>query len=444
MSSEISQFIEEYAEELVSGKAAYFIGAGISVNSNLPNWQSLLKPFTDKIGINDIKDKNLPLMAQYIINEEAGNRGPFLDAISRKFRKKYIPNLYHYAISKTNLTTIWTTNYDNLLEQVFANVATDVKFTDESISRDVPDNKVEIIKMHGCMHNSNRNDIIITQSDYEDFFEKKTAITQRLRMDLLQKSFLFIGYGYNDPNIQNIITEARRLSGNNTRQHYLITTDKKNREFELWCLNLRRYGIRVIKISKNEDLQAILESLSLKSRGKSIFISGSHNTNNDKSAKKLSKELAKISEYILNDGQSSGLMRVVSNAYMETIIDNKDDVTKRFRFFPNPYSANPKFANNILLLPMLKEWRIPLFKSTYVMVAFDGGMGTKAEIEVALDMGCIVIPFFLKSKSETWQLLKNQILIDRIEKYDSKYIRNIEKSKITYRDVLNLINVILK
>ncbi|MCL1666714.1 SIR2 family protein [Elizabethkingia ursingii] len=444
MSSEISQFIKEYAEELVAGKAAYFIGAGISVNSKLPNWEDLLKPFTDKIGINDIKNKNLPLMAQYIINEEAGNRGPFLDAISRKFRKKIVPNLYHYAISKTNLSTIWTTNYDNLLEQVFANVATDVKFTDESISRDVPDNKVEIIKMHGCMHNSDRNDITITQSDYEDFFENKPAIAQRLRMDLLQKSFLFIGYGYNDPNIQNIITEARRLSGNNTRQHYLITTDKKNIEFDLWCSNLRRYGIRVVRISKNEELLPILENLSLNSRGKSIFISGSHSTISNKNARRLSTELAKIPQYIFNDGQSSGLMRIASNAFMETVIDNQDDITKRFRFFPNPYSANPKFANDISLLPMLKEWRVSLFKSTYVMVAFDGGMGTKAEIEVALDMGCIVIPFFLKSKSETWQLLKSQLLIDRIEKYDSKYIRNIEKGKITYRDVLNLIKLILQ
>jgi hypothetical protein len=53
MTPEILQFIDEYAKELVSGNAAYFIGAGISVDSRLPDWSGLIKPFTDKIGIKD-------------------------------------------------------------------------------------------------------------------------------------------------------------------------------------------------------------------------------------------------------------------------------------------------------------------------------------------------------------------------------------------------------
>lgn len=44
---ETKQFIEEYTEELVSGNAAYFVGAGISVDSKLPDWSGLIKPFTD-------------------------------------------------------------------------------------------------------------------------------------------------------------------------------------------------------------------------------------------------------------------------------------------------------------------------------------------------------------------------------------------------------------
>ncbi|ROH90709.1 SIR2 family protein [Chryseobacterium cucumeris] len=445
MSPEIKQFIEDYAEELVSGNAAYFIGAGISINSQLPNWPNLIKPFAKKIGINKLDGKDLPEIAQYIINEEKSNRGPFIDAISRKLRKNYSPNAYHEAIVKTNLKTIWTTNYDNLIEKAFSNTTVDVKFTDEAISRDVPDNQIEIIKMHGCIHNSDRSDIIITQSDYEDFFLNKPAITQRLRLDLLQKSFLFIGYGYGDSNIKNIITEARRLGGNNTRQHYLITKDKINdRDFDLWCENLRRYGIRVIKINDYADLLLILEKLSLRSRGKSIFITGSHDTKNNKDVKLLSKKLAIKKGIILNDGQSSGLMRIASNTFMQTLIENKKDVNKRLKFFPNPYAANSKFANDASLLPVLKQWRIPLLKSTHIMIAFDGGMGTKAEIEVALDWGCTIIPFFKDKKRDTWQLLDNTLLKERVSKYNSNYITKVKKNKINHIDVLKLIRKIIK
>lgn len=445
MPIEIKRFIDDYSQELIVGNAAYFVGAGISVNSNLPNWSGLIEPFTEKIGIKDIKGKDMPLMAQYVINEETGNRGPFINAISSKLRKKYFPNEYHEAISKTNLKTIWTTNYDNLLEKIFANTTIDVKFSDESISRHVPDNQVEIIKMHGCIYNSHRNDIVITQSDYEDFFINKPAISQRLRLDLLQKSFLFIGYGYNDPNIKNIVTEARRLAGNNTRQHYLIIKDEPDSvEFDLWCKNLRRYGIRVIKIDKYEKLLEILENLSLKSRGKSIFITGSHSSKNNAEAVELAKGLAKHSDYVLNDGQSSGLMRIVSSTFIETIITNKSDINRRIKFFPNPYSANPKFADDASLLPLLKQWRMPLLRSTHVMVAFDGGMGTKAEMETALDLGCIVIPYFQNESMNTWSLLNNDILKNRLSQFDLNFIDKVKNKVVACVDVLTLIERILK
>lgn len=444
ITKDIQHFIETYSQELISGSAAYFIGAGISIDSNLPDWSGLIEPFAKKIGIDDLKGKDMPLMAQYVINEETGNRGPFINAISSKLRKNFSPNVYHEAISKTNLKTIWTTNYDNLIEKGFANTVIDVKFNDEAISRDVPDTQVEIIKMHGCIFSSHRNDIVITQSDYEDFFFNKPATAQRLRLDLLQKSFLFIGYGYGDPNIQNIITEARRLSGSNTRQHYLITKNKKSPEFDLWCRNLRRYGILVITIEDYSDLLPILDRLSLKSRGKSVFITGSHDTKSSDNVEKISKALAKNKDVILNDGQSSGVMRVASKIFVETIIDNKLDISKRLQFFPNPYASNSKFSNDASLLPTLKQWRIPLFRATHIMIAFDGGMGTKAEIEVALEMGCVIIPFFEDKSSKTWPLLDNETIKDKISKYNTEYIDNVKNKKANYKDVLELIYNIFK
>ncbi len=438
----IEQFIEEYSVELIAGNAAYFVGAGISGPSKLPDWISLLQPYADKIGIDSLNGKDLPLIAQYVINEETGNRGPFINSISRKLRKRFSPNSYHESIAKTNIKTIWTTNYDNLIETALGSHIVDVKSSDDSISREVPDAQVEVIKMHGCIFNSHRNDIVITQSDYEDFFINKPATAQRLRLDLLQKSFLFIGYGYGDSNIKNIVTEARRLSGNNTRQHFLIAKTQKQREFDLWCNNLKRYGIRVIGINDYAELNSILETLSLKSRGKSVFITGSHEHKANVEAQKIAEALADKDDIILNDGQSTGIMRLATRAFMEKVIEKKSDIDKRLNFFPNPYAANPSFTNDISLIPMLKQWRLSLFKSTQVVIAFDGKMGTQAEIEIALELGCIVIPFFKDSKGVLWNLLKDTTINERIERYDAGYIQKVKNGKSAASDVIGLINKI--
>ena len=444
MLPEIEYFIDTYADEMISGNAAYFIGAGISIDSNLPGWLDLIKPFADKIGIKDLSGQNMPLIAQYVINENAGNRWPFITAITHKLRRKFSPNAYHEAISKTFLKTIWTTNYDNLLENLFENSSVDVKFTDESIARDVPETQIEVIKMHGCIFNSTVDDLVISQADYDDFFLNRPATVQRLKIDLLRKSFLFIGYGYGDPNIQNIIIQARRLAGKAMRQHYLITKNiEGDREFELWCNNLGRYSIKVIKIEQYSELLKILEDLSLKSRGKSIFITGSHNTKSDEDAKQLGVAIAKNNDFVLNDGQSSGVMRIASNNFIETIIFEKRDIEKRLRFFPNPYAANSNFADSIELMPLLKKWRAPLFLSTHIIIAFDGGMGTMGEIEIALDLGCIVIPFFKDKTFDTWRLLENKIIADRICRFDGNYINRLKCGKISYMDVLILIQKIL-
>lgn len=436
------QFIDEYSAELVEGTAAYFVGAGISIPSKLPSWPELLKPYAQRISIADLNGKDLPLIAQYVINEENGNRGPFINAISKKLRKKFSPNGYHESIVKTNLKTIWTTNYDNLLETAFANHVIDVKVGDDAISRDVPNVQVEIIKMHGCIFNSHRNDIVITESDYEDFFIKRPAIAQRLKMDLLQKSFLFIGYGYGDSNIKNIITEARRLAQNATRQHYLITIEQSTPEFKLWCKNLKKYGIEVVEIPDFGALDYILGKLALKSRGKSIFITGSHLTKVAPEVQEIAANLARQDDVILNDGQSTGVMRLATPAFMDEGIEQKIDINKRLRLYPNPYAANSRFTDDVSMLPMLKMWRSTLFKATQIVLAFDGSLGTQAEIEIALELGCIVIPFFKDSTSPVWKFLIDPTLLERINKYDATYVEKVENGTVTVVDVIGLIKVI--
>jgi hypothetical protein len=219
-----ASFVREFSAELSNGAGALFVGAGISKPSNVPTWADVIRPLAaSRLGLVDLRDADLIQVAQYIVNASAGNRGPLIHRLRTQFSGPFSVNAYHRAIIQTQVSTVWTTNYDVLLEQAFrqGNFSVDVKATDDAISRSVPNHEIEIIKMHGSIDQSPHEDLVIAGEDYEDFDTRRPATSERLRSDLLGKSFLFLGYSYRDPNIHGIVAQARRLANKATRQHFL-------------------------------------------------------------------------------------------------------------------------------------------------------------------------------------------------------------------------------
>lgn len=445
--------IDRVAGALKNDNGAIFVGSGISYESTKVDWFKLLEPLTNEldIKINNESDE-LPLIAQYIVNQYSGNRGPLINQISKAFNKKFNLNEYHKALTTTKVSTIWTTNYDLLLETAFSEFYADVKVNDDSISRNVNNSEIEIIKMHGCISRSHHNEIIITLEDYEDFLVNKPAISQRLSNDLLKKSFLFIGYSYRDPNMRNIMVAARRLCRNSTQEHYLILKKAKDddaiickekvRRQELWCNDLKRLGISTLLIDEHSELVEILVSISQRSRGKSVYVTGSHKGGNDL-ARQLGTVLADERDVILVSGQSSGVGANVVSAFMEQCLVNNKDINSRMEIFPNPYAANPKYSDDPSLLPELKKYRAKLLNSTQVVVIFNGGMGTEAEVEVATNRNCIIIPVIVVPEDRDSEVMKkifnDKVAMNTIKDVDGEYYNKILTGTITVKDIFRCI-----
>jgi dihydrofolate reductase len=430
--------INAFSDALFRGIGAFFIGSGISRESRVPTWTNLLEPLARtrlEIGVSDRDD--LPELAQFVLNRCGGNRGTLVHGFIESLRHEFRPNPLHEALARSNVSTIWTTNYDNLIEKAFFQEEVEVKASDDSISRSVPGYRAEIIKMHGCISRSPHEDLVITQEDYEDYGQNRPATVQRLRSDLLHKSFLFVGYSYRDPNVRNIFVEARRLSRRATRTHYIILkkADHADREARrrqvLWCQNLTRLGIESALISEHSELRDILSKIAIKSRGRTVFVTGSHTRKQRSLFRDLGRILAqegggdRSKHIVLIDGQSTGVNHHVVAAFNEAMVTGKKEIEGRIRVFPNPYAANPAFSNDPSLLPMLKRWRAPLLRSTQVVVVFDGGMGTKTEVELAQDLGCRVVPVALDRGG-----LAHSLLFDA----DGKHSQIAHSLEPSYRD----------
>lgn len=434
--------INKFSESLVENNGIFFIGSGISAPSGFPTWKELLEPLIKDLNIKITKNDDLTEIAQYVVNIYTGNKGPLLSDVINAFKKDKEINNYHEIIIRTKLKKIWTTNFDLLLEKAFNNYSIDyiVKTNDSDFLKNNKTEQVQIIKMHGCI-DKNPDDIVFTQEDYEDFFIKKPAIAGQLRTDLLNNSFLFIGYSFGDSNLKNILIETRRLSKKLTRQHFLIQLkDNDNIEKQkLWCNNLKRFGIESVLINNYSELETILDKIANKSKGKSIYITGSHLKEKDDFAKELGAKLAEMQDVKILDGQSTGISRTCISNYSQTCLTKNFDIHNRLVLFPNPYAINKDFSNKKELIPILKKWRNPIFRNCQLIIVFDGKLGTKAELELAEQFRTYILPIPLKKDDLAFKILQNNK-----DTIDSEYYKKAIECKLEVSDVINFIKKIFK
>lgn len=115
--AEIGGLVDSFARAAFDGNAAWFIGAGVSRRSGLVSWAELLRPLAPELGLTLSEHDDLPAIAQYYINRASGNRGPLVQYMRRIIGGRAEPSLYHREIARSSVSTVWTTNFDDLMEQ---------------------------------------------------------------------------------------------------------------------------------------------------------------------------------------------------------------------------------------------------------------------------------------------------------------------------------------
>ena len=96
----------------------------------------------------------------------------------------------------------------------------DVKTTKENLAITLPNRDVVIYKMHSDCRQP--QDAVLTKEDYETYSEKREVFSTALKGDLVERTFLFLGFSFTDPNIDYILSRIRGLLGQNQRGHYCV------------------------------------------------------------------------------------------------------------------------------------------------------------------------------------------------------------------------------
>lgn len=452
---EVKHFKKKYLEALKDDTAAIFAGAGLSVSSGYVNWKELLRNIVDEIGLNIDKETDLIAVAQYHRNKYQ-TRSVINQTIITEFTKSAEITETLKILSKLPIKYFWTTNYDNLIEKALEENGKkiDVKITQGNLAVNIPKRDAIIYKMHGDI--SIPEEAVITKDDYETYNIKRQLFTTALQGDLISKTFLFIGFSFNDPNLDYILSRIRILLDENCRQHFAFFKNINRDDFQdeeeyryevirqkLKIEDLKRYSIAVISINEYEEIKSILSNIEELYNLNKIFISGSAKAygawkelDATSFIYKLAKGLIK-SNYKVISGFGEGVgINVINGALAEIYTSKFKNLNEYLEIWPFPQiasSANEKekmwelHRQNMILSSGIA---IFIFGNKEENGIIKNADGVYREFEIARDNKKYIIP--INSTGYMAQVIFNEIKKE-IKNYDylKKHLDCLEKETDT-------------
>jgi hypothetical protein len=356
------QFVREFVKELHNRNAAAFIGAGFSMSSGYVDWKRLLKDIVTDLGLDPDKENDLVTVAQYSVNRAGGNKNALTKTIVNSIGVAKKPQVGHEILANLPIHTFWTTNYDRLIEKSLeeAKKVPDVKHTLEHLSRTWPNRDAVVYKMHGDA--SDPTKAVICKDDYERYPFKMGQFASLLRGDLIEKTFLFLGFSFTDPNIDFILSRVRAVLEANQREHYCIQKkitknegeSKKDFEYrqlkqEYFIRDLKRKNIQTVEVETYDDIPRLLKRVATRFKRSSIFVSGAAADFGVWKPSEADTFLYKLGRSLMSDGNRIviGLGVGIGGAVVNGAIDELDKTgvavsEERLVMRPFPLTASGK------------------------------------------------------------------------------------------------------
>lgn len=282
-------FLRAYAPQLRAGNGAVLCGAGVSVPSSLPDWETLLSDAREELQIG--KDyTNLSLLATYYVTNVDGGRSRLTKSIRRQLTDgPFQPNDVHRALWRLPVRYLWSLNFDDLLEAAYMEergVVPRVIQTDSEMEGSLAQGRRStLIKMHGGFRELEEDGgrrLVITRDDFDTYIDEYPRTWARLLADFYTKSMLFIGISFADPNMQTLLRLVRQANRKVTQQHYAVmrvpgsdATKESVALHRLQAADLRRGGVEPVEMPSYNELPNLLKRTAVQARQPAVMLAGS-------------------------------------------------------------------------------------------------------------------------------------------------------------------------
>ncbi len=414
------RLIEKFTQAIRKGNAGIFAGAGLSRASGYVDWKNFLKPLAEELSLDIEKERDYLSIAQYYRNE-FGSRGNINQEILNAFNKEADGNENIEIVTRLPIATYWTTNYDKLLEDGLRNNnrLADVKIETDQLPNALPDRDAVVYKMHGDA--ARPANAVLTKDDYVLYEKNRPLFRTILKGDLISKTFLFIGFSFEDPNLDYILDRIHALLDENVAEHYCFFRrvqrmdypkkvdwiyEKTKQDFR--AKDLARYGIQTIFVDDYAEITEILRNIEAAVKKNNVFISGSADEYAGWGKDKAEELAGRIAETLVREnfriisGFGIGIGSAVINGALAEIYQSKYKHTDEYlclRPFPQGIKDETERQK------VFKKYREEMIANTGIAIFLFGNKkdptdplkiiaatGCREEFEIAKENKNIVIP----------------------------------------------------
>ena len=228
-----------------------FVGAGFSILAKdragkaLPLGRDLANELAEHFG--KPKYFELPQLCSILTSTA---EGPFYEYLTNRFTVDYVDPLY-YTLQKINIKSVYTTNIDNLIFEIYKNVpgvfinnlGTDGKTTDP--------NSIDYLGLHGSIETTPHK-FIFDVGSLATIFSDAPRIWSLLAQSLEQYPTVFVGYGFNDNSVLQTLLSQQTFT--NARKDIWVVLRDEDQKYAEYYQSL---GFHVIKADIKDFLKYI-------------------------------------------------------------------------------------------------------------------------------------------------------------------------------------------
>jgi hypothetical protein len=283
----VRRFLDDFSTAVRDEHAGVFVGAGVSMAAGYPSWSALLAEIGEELGVRSSDVHDLAALAQWSIQENGGATR-VRNIIKRDIgQDRDVPQVLS-TLARLPTRTLWTTNYDRLIERAFASISRplDVVSGAADLSLRATPGAARLFKMHGSIERL--DDIVISTDDYELYRSKRGSFLPLLQAHLTSMSMLFVGLSLTDPNIRHVLASIRESFTDTPPEHFALLRPPQRADFgreeefaarsaqhRLWAKDLRRYGLIAVELDDYAEIPALLGQLERRVAMHRVWVSGS-------------------------------------------------------------------------------------------------------------------------------------------------------------------------